>query len=269
MIIKNLIATAALAAISLSSSFAATAVTAPESVLIGFRATADSVATNNASGANTFLFVGLDGLKNQSFNFKSQLDTQFGTNWYSNGYVYWGIYGLNTSLGVEVDGNPTGLDANGNRTYGVTTVGTTPGSGVGLADGYWDVLTAAGSTMDSIRLNLDAAGLNQTAAGYSYGALSSEGDVAAALQLAPNFKDLLANSRIFDTVHDLSVVKSLDLSYFLPADTFASYESFSIPGVVSVSSLGEVTVVPEPSTYALLGLGAFMALIVMRRTKRA
>jgi len=55
----------------------------------------------------------------------------------------------------------------------------------------------------------------------------------------------------------------------LPGDTFGWYvytdHSFSSRGVLSVSA----SVIPEPSTYALFGIGAIGMLLVMRRQKTA
>ena len=259
MNIKKIIAVSALAVVTATGSYAATAVTTPNALLLGFRANADA-----SVGANSFLFVGLDGFQNQSFQFDSQLTTQFGADWYTSGNIRWGIYGASLDTGVD----DSGLDANGNPIYGVTTIGTAPNSGLGLADGNWDYLIPAGNSLDGIKNNLQANGLAETSSGYSYGTLSGA-DATSALNLFPTFQGVIGVRTAATSEYDLSEVRSLDMSHFLPNASFDGYGSYSIPGVVSVSSLGQITVVPEPSTYALLGLGALVALVAMRRAKRA
>jgi hypothetical protein len=260
MKIKNLIAASVVAVLAVTSGSAATAVNTPDAILLGFRATADATV-----GANTFLFVGLDGLQNQSFAFNQQLTTQFGSDWYSNGYIRWGVYGLNMSTGPNDDG----FDANGNPIYGTTTVGSIANSGLALADGNWDYVTAAGNLLDTTKNNLFAEGLSDTSGGYSFGVLTG-GDATVALGLAPAFQGLLSGrGASYPGEFDLSVITSLDINRYLPNGTIDGFGSYSIPGIVSVSSVGQITVVPEPSTYALLGLGAVIGLVAKRRAKRA
>jgi hypothetical protein len=255
MKIKNLFAASALAVVTATSGTAATAINTPDAVLLGFRATADAPA-----GASSYLFVGLNGLQTQSFAFNQQLAAQFGADWYSNGEIRWGVYGVNMSEDTDLDGN---------LYYGRTTVGSVMNSGLSLADGNWDYVVAASSVLDGVKLNLVTAGLSDTSAGYSYGVLSGA-DYASALGLAPAFQGLLSGrGGSYPGEFDLSAFTSLDINRFLPNGDYTGYGSYSIPGVLSVSSLGQITVVPEPSTYALLGLGAVMGLVAMRRAKRA
>ena len=255
MNLKNIIAVSALAVVSATGSYAATAITTPDALLLGFRATADATV-----GANTFLFVGLDGFQKQSFDFNSQLTSQFGADWSSNGYIRWGVYGVNVNEDVDINENPLN--------YGKTTVGSVSNSGLELADGNFNYVIPASAALDTIKSNLVFSGLSDTTAGYSYGVLSG-GDATTALGLAGSFAGIISNRSPFVGEYDLSEVRSLDINRFLPNAAFDGYGSYSIPGIVSVSSLGQITVVPEPSTYALLGLGALVALFAMRRAKRA
>jgi hypothetical protein len=255
MNIKNLVAASALAVVTATSGYAATAVDTPDAVLLGFRATADA-----SVGANSFLFVGLNGFQTQSFAFNNQLVSQFGADWYSNGYIRWGVYGVNINEDTDNDGNYIN--------YGKTTVGSVTNSGLALADGNWDYVVPASTVLDGVKNNLVAAGLSETTGGYSYGSLTG-GDAAPALGLASAFQGLISKRYPIVAEFDLSDVTSLDINRFLPNADINDFGFYSIPGIVSIASSGQISVVPEPSTYVLLGLGAVMALAAMRRSKRA
>jgi len=256
MNIKNLVAASALAVVTATSGYAATAVNTPDAVLLGFRATGDA-----SVGGNSFLFVGLNGFQTQSFAFNDQLVSQFGADWYSNGYIRWGVYGVNVNEDTDNDGNYIN--------YGKTTVGSVTNSGLALADGNWEPnVVSASAVLDGIKGNLSVNGLSETTAGYSYGSLSG-GDATSALGLASAFQGLISKRDPIVAEFDLSDVTSLDINRFLPNAEISDFGFYSIPGIVSIASSGQITVVPEPSTYALLGLGAVMALAAMRRSKRA
>jgi hypothetical protein len=246
-------------AIALFSSFgamAATAVSDPNAVLLGFRATADA-----ATGANSFLFVGLNGFGSQSFDFSSQLSTQFGSNWFSNGNIRWGVYSVNVNEDTDGDGNYVN--------YGKTIVGSVTNSGIVLADGDFNGVIPAAGVLDSIKINLGAAGISDTTGGYSYGVLSGA-DYTAASGLASAFQGLLGGQFIsYPGEFDLSQITSLDLNRFVPNSAVDAFGTYSIPGVVSVASSGQITVVPEPSTYALFGLGALLVVGAVRRARKA
>jgi hypothetical protein len=249
---KNLIAGSAAAILTVASGFAVTPVNSPDSVLVGFRATADA-----SVGANSYLFVGLNGLQTQSFAFNSQLVSQFGSDWYSNGYVRWGVYGVNSSEDTDNDGN---------YYYGRTTVGSV--GSIGVADGNWDYVVAASSVLDGIKGNLSANGLSETTAGYSYGSLTG-GDVTAALGLAGAFQGLISSIGSYPGEFDLTQVQSLNVNRMLPNGDINAFGSQAVAGTLTVASDGTIALVPEPSTYALLGLGALIGLVAVRRSKKA
>jgi hypothetical protein len=253
MKIRNLLAASALAVLTGSSAFAGTPVNSAEAVLLGFRATADAPA-----GASSYLFVGLNGLQTQSFAFNQQLTAQFGADWFSNGEIRWGVYGVNMSEDTDLDGN---------FYYGRTTVGSV--ASIGLADGNWDYVVAASSVLDGIKLNLSATGLSETSAGYSYGVLSGS-DYASALGLAPAFRGLLSGAGgSYAGEFDLTQVQSLKMNRYLPNANYDGFGSHSAALNVQVGSNGQISVVPEPSTYALLGVGTLIALVAVRRSKKA
>jgi hypothetical protein len=252
MNIRNLIAGSAAAILTVASGFAETPVNSPDSVLVGFRATADA-----SVGANSFLFVGLNGLQAQSFAFNSQLVSQFGSDWYSNGNVRWGVYGVNASEDTDTDGN---------YYYGRTTVGTV--GSIGLADGNWDYVVAASSVLDGIKGNLAANVLLETTAGYSYGVLSGP-DANSALGLASAFQGLIGSIASYPGEFDLSQVQSLNVNRILPNADFDGFGTQTVAGTLSVGSDGTIALVPEPSTYALLGVSALIGLVAIRRSKKA
>jgi hypothetical protein len=252
MNIRNLIAGSAAAILTVASGFAATPVNSPDSVLVGFRANADATV-----GANTFLFVGLNGLQAQSFAFNSQLVSQFGSDWYSNGNVRWGVYGVNASEDTDNDGN---------YYYGRTTVGTV--GSIGLADGNWSYVVNASSVLDGVKSNLEFSGLLETTAGYSYSLLSG-GDATTALGLASVFQGLIGSIGSYPVEFDLSQVQSLSVNRMLPNEGFDGFGTKTVAGTLSVSSDGTIALVPEPSTYALLGVSALVGLVAFRRSKKA
>ena len=256
MKISKLVIAGSFALFSTFGAMAATAVNDPNAVLIGFRATADAPV-----GANSYLFVGLNGLNSQTFNFNSQLTNQFGTNWYNNGYINWGLYGTTVDETQDSDGNYIN--------YGRTVVGSVTNSGIVLGDGNWDGVIPAAGVLDSIKNNLVAAGLNETTGGYSYGTLTGS-DYTVALGTPSAFQTLLGGRLIsYPGEFDLATITSLDLNQYLPNSNVDGFGIYSIPGVVSIASNGQITVVPEPSTYALFAVGALILGVSMRRARKA
>lgn len=251
--------TGVVALFSTFGAMAATAVNDPNAVLLGFRSTSDATIAT----AGKFLFVGLNGTSTQTFDFSTALNSTFGTNWFNSGEIRWGVYGVTVDESQDA--------GNSYINYGKTVVGSVNNSGIVLADGDWNGVISAAGVLDGIKINLASAGLTDTAGGYSYGTLSG-GDYTSALGLASAFQSLLGGRSIsYPGEFDLSSVTSLDINFFAPnlSDAPASFDTFSIPGVVSVASNGQVTVVPEPSTYALFALGALIVLGAMRRSHKA
>jgi hypothetical protein len=263
MKIKNLLSGLAVAGLTLASGLAATSVNTPDSVLLGFRNNGSD--TNFVTGKDTYLFVGLNGLQRQTFNINQLMINQFGSDWYTSGVIRWGVYGANFVLD---ENSPTGVGP-GTGTFVAGSSET-----LSLANGTWGDgnFPTFGETFNTLKSNLSGVSSNATVGvgsssgvEYTYGVISGQ-DYTAALNIPTQMSALLGGK---SGEFDLTVSTTLDINSYVPNETLDGYASHSIPGVLTVESSGLVTVVPEPSTYVLLGLGAVIGFVAMRRSKRA
>jgi hypothetical protein len=248
------------------------------SLLIGGLASANA-ATYNIADKNNNLFLGFyaadevstksvlinlgtsaDVFRGFNLNFSaanSVLSTTYGTNWFNNSQVYWGLIGY--------DGTDTG-------TYG--QIGS--------------FYVARPTTQPLLQNSFDSTTLNED----NYYALSLKVDnlVAAHTVGAAVYSDVLGTG---GSTHGISIVDNNVGSRFAVVAQGAygvfqgvayeqviggglSIQQFSYDTVVYPTSFegtfgnitqlnGVITVVPEPSTYVLLGLGALMLVMVYRR----
>jgi hypothetical protein len=265
--LKFLAATAALVASS-ASAFAESSITDSQSVLLGFRSAsvADATVITNSANAGKFLFVGLDGYNQQSdIQLSAILTSTFGTNWfYNGGDIKWGIFGASPFDYTDSDTTA--------RT-GFAFFGAATNSGITLANADWDNgYQAYSSVIDTIKANLVAEGISTNAAGIRYGTLAS-GDVAGTeTQLTEKIGTLTGFAgpgTEFPAFYNLSTVTSLEINFLTPNDDRNAFAAHDITGIATLDSTGKLVVAPEPSTYALMGLGAVMLFFVARRARKA
>jgi hypothetical protein len=183
----------------------------------------------------------------------SALSTTYGTNWFNNSQVYWGLIGYDGELyqnGSFYVARPTSQpllkNANDSTTLNEDNyftlsdqVGTLITAHTAGAAEYSTVLGSAGNThqissVDNINLTTFAVVANN-----SYNTFTS-------------------------TVYD-QVGSGLSIQQFT-YDGAGSYPTTFEGTFGGVSQLnGVITVVPEPSTYALLGLGSLLLIMAYRR----
>jgi hypothetical protein len=251
--------------VSISSVFAASSLTDSQAVMLGFRsvAVADASVITNSANAGKFLFVGLDGYNQQSdIQLNSILTSTFGANWYNNGGdIKWGIFGAS-----PFDFSTPEASA----ASGYVFFGATPGSGFTLANADWDNgYQAYASVIDAIKANLSSEGISTNAAGIRYGTLASGDVVGTESQLTEKLGQLtgLVPGTSFAALYDFSANRSLDINYLMPNDERAGFGEASITGVITLAENGNLTVVPEPSTYALFALGGLVIGVAIRRAR--
>lgn len=236
-------------ALNASSARAAQTYTAGD-VFIGFRSTTNpqnglifnvgniSQFTNTSFSNFTFGSVGTTG---------ADLAQQFGSGWYTDATVTWGVFSaLSGQYALASKAQPINgtvstapLALNSSKTGSLI-------SGIGTVQSGYVTSTAATFTANSA---------------YQTGV--ANGTYYAAVNANPDFTSAAWAS---GTSIEGSVNKLLDLYYFTPN----SVQLLNPVGkAFSVNNSGVFTVVPEPSTYALIGVGALLLLVAYRRRTAA
>jgi hypothetical protein len=184
------------------------------------------------------------------------LSDTFGSGWYNNPEVYWGVFGrerpttaANARAWISMADNDVELytDAEGGTNISSTKWGNI-NSGITTTVGYY----------------------NNTGGAVKSTITNSKGDILQ-VSVAPNSGtsyNVYAMERWFVFVNpvDAAVTTGLDIQSWNKSGT--SYINQTTFGVVSQSN-GVISVVPEPATYALFGFGALLLIIAYRRKQAA
>jgi len=211
----------------------------------------------NSKGSLTFNSISSSGLF-------SDLNSLLGTGWYNNSNVKFGLFGgfyggsYNSAISTMPDnaiivGNPSS-GAVGNRAN--QTMDMLTGYTTGMADNAGSS-TAAGNLSSSAWISVN--GKDGAWDTYQYAGTPS----------AYNVKGSAAYG-IFNGSVETQVANSLNVNSVFSSDASQNngYIGNNI-GTFNITSGGQVSfnAVPEPSTYALFGIGAIGLLMVLRRKK--
>lgn len=190
-------------------------------------------------------------LGNLSIDLNSFMTNQFSSSWVSGGLTSWAIFGT-----ASVGGT--------NSVWASTSVGNLDQDNNGDIPGAIDAFRAgirkvlldySGSlTQTSVSAN------GTTYAAYSVPASSSSPNAWYTLDsaLAPWGAALSAS-----TAKTLNASEDLSITYLGASSQLADWAH------ANISSAGVLTIVPEPSTYALMGVACFMIFIAARRKYKA
>ena len=174
-----------------------------------------------------------------NLNANADLNTIFGTNWYSSGFVSYGIFSIDA-----------------NNTVYATSVGTgfpRKSSGA-LATAISDFSTLSSQyTVNYNNSNALTVGVSELAT--SGGALQS----GTWSYYSPSTTPFATYNKSLE-----SIVGTAMTLYMMPVGNSGVGTAV---GQINVASDGTISAVPEPSTYALFGLGALVLVIAYRRNR--
>jgi len=192
----------------------------------------------------TFLALALAaGLTSFAGNAKAAIVNVVPNGDFSSGLLYpWTIYSGTATI-VNLDSNQYGLQLNGSTETAISSGNFTLQNGVSYTLTYKAQNSGDGHWFSDIVLNN----------GYNWNNAMWNG------QATPNGPSV-SGTTIFS--QQFIADGSINCIYF-------SYSGNSPGTLSSVSILADTTAVPEPSTYALFGIGVVGMLLVMRRKKTA
>jgi hypothetical protein len=229
---NKVLALAATTMLAISAAQAAPSNWQSGDILLGFRAfgdpgTAKNVVIDIGSAAN---------LGSLNVALGTDLGATFGANWYTRTDIYWGAFGADNSRNI----------------WASIASGSTP----------WVSLGNGNSTPKS---NLFAAGsrYNSDISFSNYGSVAVLEDASDATQL---WQSYLENNFAFTgSLNNGTIEATTPNALDIIAVGTTRNTSGTVAATISVDSSGNVTAVPEPSTYALIGTGALLFLVTYRR----
>jgi hypothetical protein len=259
-----------LALAGVTSSYAA--VSTPGNLVIGFRAT-DGVGTNSNVvidlGAPTDIKSGTQNSYNLS-GVDSILSTTYGANWWTRDNLYYGVISYSSYEVLDADGNVSDI----NQSFSSTRLNNSPAANISPIDLYTarvsfenltlntpDYQAAVGGTNGTVT------GLNRNLASFSteYLSLVATDDNSWSTLSTGGWANLFADSQ--DNLVSLYTSSQNALNIYKAAGGLGDEVlSQSLTSAVYISN-GTLVVVPEPSTYMLLGLSAVTLFIAIRRRK--
>jgi len=216
-------------------------------IFLGFRASGGTGAANsfvfNLGNFANLTIVGNGGSPQQVVDLGSELTTVFGSDWYTRSQVKWGIFGMESSK------LPVYSSTSDDRANAPVT------KSLGQVAGAWSAYTGLGA-------NYNQAIANGTSTGSSTGVLGD--GVVTGTGNNTWFKNIndAADFGIYNATLEAGVATDLDF-YSTTATSATKLTQYNI------NSSGVVSVVPEPSTYFLFGLGALLMIVLYRRKANA
>jgi hypothetical protein len=216
-------------------------------IFIGFRANLGATGADKSYVLNLGNYGAFPILKGgqsavELFDVGSQLSTVYGTNWYASNTVTWGIFGIDSSK-LPVYSSTSDERANAPITRNA-----------GQAAGAWTAYTGFGANYNQAKANGAYAGSSGV---LGNGVVTGTG----ANTWWKNINDA-TDFGIYNSTLEAGVATDLEF-YSTTATAATRLTQFDI------SSSGVISVVPEPSTYALFGFGALLLIVAYRRKANA
>ena len=212
-------------------------------IFLGFRASggtgADKSFVFNLGNFSNLTTLGEGATPQTVIDLGSELTTVFGADWKTRGEVKWGIFGMSDSqLPVYSSTSDNRANAPVKKT-------------LGQVGGAYTAYTGMGN-------NYNSAIENGAYTGSSAGVLGD--GVVTGIGANTWYKNIqdAADFGIYNATLEAGVAGDLDF-YSTSATAATKLSQYNI------SSGGVVSVVPEPSTYALFGFGALLLIVAYRR----
>jgi hypothetical protein len=193
----------------------------------------------------------------------SDLNTVFGSGWHANNgetnKVYWGVFGSITSSFSNGNTNPAyfvGVNRSFSSSENIPTLDENQGdSAVAFSNFVQAFNSTRGDTGSASESGSLVNGVNMTGVDNSFASIN---------QLESGYT-LLTASDASTVVNALGDDGDMYVWAGKIASDYGDGNAGTFVNQLSVSSNGVVSVVPEPSTYALLGLGALLLIVTYRR----
>ena len=241
---KKSLLTIASASLMMLGAHAAPVTASPGDVFLAFE---DTVQNKNylvdlGPGSNLSSFT--------SLNIGSDLATVFGGSWSTDVNLYYGVYGINSGKTQAWGSVLTGNNALPYKASGA--LGSALSGYSALANNFNAELPTQGLSQ-GVYFNVGS-GLDQGTATWTGNHPTASGTAAfgtynASLEAA------------------VSLNQTLDVYKLAPSPVAAIFSALN-NNALGINSSGLVQVVPEPSTYALAGLGALLLVIAYRRNTK-
>jgi hypothetical protein len=206
-----------------------------------------SVIVNLGNSTNVFAGISLD----QS-GLASVLATTYGANWYNNSDVRWGAFGYNGAYG-------NGGNAFVGRNSSLSNLITGPGGRTSLNEEQYYTFLDYASALFAAHNN---AGADKS---YVTGSTGHQHQFSVVDNSSTSFSGIADDAwTIFSSAVYAPVTSNLKVTEY-NGTTFGTVGSGPAAAASIESTGGVVSVVPEPSTYALIGIAALLFVVAYRR----